>query len=212
MTCPRCGHPAPADAVACPACAWLLTTPYPPGRAAAGRTEPRPQAASAERAWPSARATQALVRGVALFSLIAFVGGIGYLLGWLASLGQVHQALQQLDPGLYVTTLTPRTAQTPQADVQTAPARPPSTTFAQRTGPVPVQPPPGWHVIRETAWPSPPTAWARWMKSHLHVAVHATAQGAWIAQGHVPGTALTLWAAAVPHGRGSRVILAVPTP
>jgi hypothetical protein len=44
----------------------------------------------------------------ALILLLAVTFGAGYIVGWLAPQSQIHRALQELDPGLYVRNLGPR--------------------------------------------------------------------------------------------------------
>ena len=234
-SCPRCGRPVPdPDAVCCPACGWLLTAPGPQARADAavpnGAPEPVPPppadpaaphpvyTGGPVREWPSRRLTRAIVIGTGLLAALGVAGGIGFVAGWLAPQAQIHAALQQLDPGLYVHNVRPP-APTPPRD--SAPAATPAPVSGQpaRVTPSPASaptpagppgPPRGWQVIHVSAWPAPPAQWAQWEAAHLTLPVHPARDGAWVAQGTIPGTHQALWLEAVPAGTGSRLLWATP--
>jgi len=65
-------------------------------------------------------------------------------------------------------------------------------------------------VIHVSAWPAPPAQWAQWEAAHLTLPVHPVRDGAWVAQGTIPGTHQALWLEAVPAGTGSRLLWATP--
>ena len=102
MTCPRCATPAPAEAICCPRCEYLLTAPPPPDPAAPALAVPRSPGS------PAAVPPRAVSRsggstkkpwgwwGAGLAAAVL----LGTALGWDVYLGQVQQigaAWQQLN-------------------------------------------------------------------------------------------------------------------